>query len=122
MSPRMDIQIRLAQRCDMQFILEMSNNIFEGHDYFPHVFLRRLDDSKRGIHVAEKGGVIVGLTTFHVVDDHSTVVIQSLRVHPEYRKQGVSALLTRAQQEYVQAHFQSVRIERYLFKSKYLKR
>ena len=115
----MEIQIRLARQCDMRSILEMSKGIYECYDYFPHVFLRWLDDSKRRILVAEKGGVIIGLRAFHVVDEDSTVVSRSLRVHPEYRRQGVSALLIRAQKEYIQAYFQSVRTERYLFKSKY---
>ena len=96
----------------MQSVLEMSKGIYEGHDYFLHVFLRWLDDSKRRILVAEKGNVIIGLRAFHVVDDGRTVVSQSLRVHPKYRGQGVSALLIRAAQEYVQACFPSVRTER----------
>lgn len=108
----MEIQIRLARQCDMQSVLEMSKGIYEGHDYFLHVFLRWLDDSKRRILVAEKGNVIIGLRAFHVVDDGRTVVSQSLRVHPKYRGQGVSALLIRAAQEYVQACFPSVRTER----------
>lgn len=108
----MEIQLRLAKPSDMQSILEMSKGIYDGHDYFPQVFLRWLDDPNRGIMVAEKAGTIMGLRAFHIVDNGSTVVNQSLRVHPEYRGQGVSKVLIDAANQYVQRYFPSVQTER----------
>ncbi|XP_028409093.1 histidine N-acetyltransferase-like [Dendronephthya gigantea] len=87
--------------------------IYEGHDYLPFVFLRWLEDPNRGIFVAEKEGDVIGIRAFHIIDEGTTVVSQSLRVHREYRRQGISGLLILAENRYVQTHFPRVTTERY---------
>ena len=109
----MDVQIRLARRTDLAAIIEMSKGIYDGHDYFPHVFLQWHDEPNRRIIVAEKAGFVVGIRAFHIVDGGKTVVSQSLRVHPKFRGQGVSAILILAEQQYVKKHFPCVTTERY---------
>ena len=109
----MDIQIRLARKTDMASIIELSKGIYEGHDYLPLVFLQWLDEPNRRVIVAEKGGAVIGIRAFHIVDGGNTVVSQSLRVHPKYRGQGISTVLILAEQRYVQTNFPSVITERY---------
>lgn len=109
----MEVQIRLAKKTDEQSVLEMSKGIYQGHDYFPHVFLKWFDDPDRNIIVAEKENTVIGLRAFHVVDGGKTVVSQSLRVHPKYRGQGLSTALIQATRQYIQRHYPHVEIERY---------
>ena len=109
----MDVQVRLARKTDLASIIELSKGIYEGHDYVPFAFLQWLEEPKRRVIVAEKRGVVIGIRAFHIIDGGKTVVSQSLRVHPKYRGQGVSTVLIRAQQQYVQNQFPSVLTERY---------
>lgn len=109
----MDVQVRFARKSDLASIIELSQGIYEGHDYLPHVFLEWLDEPNRRIIVAEKGGAVIGIRAFHIVDEGKTVVSQGLRVHPKYRGQGVSTVLIIMEQKYVQAHVRSVIKERY---------
>ena len=109
----MDVQIRLARKTDLASIIELSEGIYEGHDYLPLAFLQWLEEPNRRVIVAEKGDAVIGIRAFHVVDGGKTVVSQSLRVHPEYRGQGVSTVLILAEQRYVQTHYPSVVTERY---------
>ncbi|XP_046860257.1 histidine N-acetyltransferase-like [Xenia sp. Carnegie-2017] len=109
----MDIEIRPAERTDLVSVYTLSEGNYEGHDYLPFVFLRWLDEPNRRVFVAVKGETVIGLRSFHVVDDGLTVVSQGLRVHPEYRGLGVSTMLLEAQQKYIQNHFPNVKKERY---------
>ena len=109
----MDVQIRRARKTDLTSIIEMSKGIYDGHDYFPLVFLKWLEEPNRRIIVAEKDEVVIGIRAFHIVDNGKTIVSQSLRVHPKYRGQGIGTLLILAQHRYVQGQFPSLTTERY---------
>ena len=109
----MDVQIRLARRSDLCSVIEMSEGIYEGHDYLPFVFLRWLEDPNRKIFVAERRGDVIGMRAFHIIDEGKTVVSQSLRVHRNYRGHGISGQLILAEKNYVKTHFPGVTSERY---------
>jgi GNAT superfamily N-acetyltransferase len=105
-----------------KFALQLKNRLsihhrtIKRHLRRTRLFLQWLDEPNRRVIVAEKGGAVIGLRAFHIVDGGNTVVSQSLRVHLKYRGQGISTVLILiAEQRYVQTHFPSVITERYYY-------
>jgi GNAT superfamily N-acetyltransferase len=108
-----DILIRLADKADLPDILEMSKGIYGGHDYFPGEFINYLNDPNRRILIADKDGKAVGLQVVHIIDEGETAIAQSLRVHLEYRRQGIGKRLIEECRIYVKENFPQVKFERY---------
>ena len=76
-----NVVIRLDNEADLPAVLEMSEGIYGGHDYFPQEFLNFVKDPNRRILIAEMDGKAVGLQAIHIVDEGETAIAHSLRVH-----------------------------------------
>ena len=63
--------------------------------------------------IAEKDGKAVGLQVVHIIDEGETAIAQSLRVHLEYRRQGIGKRLIEECRNYVKENFPQVKFERY---------
>lgn len=112
-----DIVVRKASASDCDAVVEMSQGIYSGHDYFPCVFLQWLKKKNRVVFVAELDGKVVGLRAIHIVDNGKTFISQSLRIHPSYRGKGFSSFLISAVHEYIRQHYPSILRERFTTKS-----
>ncbi|XP_028407505.1 histidine N-acetyltransferase-like [Dendronephthya gigantea] len=109
-----NVVLRVANEADLPAVLEISEGIYEGLDYFPYEFLNLLDDPNRTILIAEMDGKAVGLQVMHVIDEGEAVLAHSLRVHYKYRCQGIGRRLIQESRNYVKANFPQVKFERYL--------
>lgn len=112
-----DIVVRTAKASDYEAVVEMSQGIYEGHDYFPCVFLQWLIKQNRAVFVAELDGKLIGLRALHIVDDGKTFISQGLRIHRNYRGKGLSSRLINAVHEYIRQHYPNVGRERFTTKS-----
>lgn len=117
-----DITIRKAVACDFEAVLEMSEGIYSGHDYFPCVFHQWLDKSNRTIFVAQCGGKLIGLRAIHIVDEGKTFISQGLRIHPKFRGLGLSSRLIEAIHRYIRREYPNVCRERFTTKSDNIER
>ncbi|XP_028403693.1 histidine N-acetyltransferase-like [Dendronephthya gigantea] len=108
-----NVDIRLGDKSDLPAILELSKGVYGGHDYFIGEFLNYLDDPNRRILIAEKDGKAVGLQVIHIIDDGETAIAQSLRVHLEFRRQGIGKRLIQECRNYVKKNFPHVKFEKY---------
>ena len=109
-----DVVVRLANEADLPAVLEMSEGVYGGDDYFPEEFLNFLNDPNQRIFIAEINGKVVGLRVMHIVDEGETAIGHSLRVHFKYRCQGIGKRLIQECRNYVKANFSQVKFERYL--------
>ncbi|XP_031552850.1 histidine N-acetyltransferase-like [Actinia tenebrosa] len=117
-----EILVRLAREDDFKAIEEMSKGVYSGHDYFLCVFNEWLHSPQRLIFVAELGGRVVGLRAVNIVDQGKTFISQGLRIHPDFRGQGLSSRLISSVHEYIRLHHPSVKRERFTTKSDNIER
>lgn len=92
-----DVAVRPAEPDDHEAVVGFTRDTWETGDYLPHVFeewVRTDGDSQRTL-VAEVGGEVVGVVQVVLLSDWEAWG-QGIRVHPDYRGQGVSMALTRA--------------------------
>lgn len=113
---------RLAVETDLQAVLEISYDVYGGHDYFIGEFLNFLNDQSRRILIAEKDRKAVGLQVMQIVDGRETVIAQALRVHLKYRCQGIGKRLIQECRDYVKEHFPEIKRERYTVTSEAIER
>lgn len=116
------ITIRKAVATDFAAILEMSEGIYSGHDYFPCVFHLWLAKPNRTIFVAQYGDKLVGLRAIHIVDEGKTFISQGLRIHPRFRGLGLSTRLIDAIHQYIRREYPKVCRERFTTKSDNIER
>ena len=117
-----EIIIRKAIASDFQAVLEMSQGIYDGHDYFPCVFHDWLKNPNRTIFIALCGDKPIGLRAIHVVDDGKTFISQGLRIHPKFRGLGLSPRLIEAIHGYIRCNYPSICRERFSTKSDNIER
>jgi len=86
--------IRPLRGSDKEDILEIAKHTWEGHDYLPYFFDAWLKDSNSHTSVVEKDGHVVALANLRVIEDGRTGWMEGLRVHPDYRGQGLASVLT----------------------------
>jgi len=91
---RTPIRIREAKPEDKDEILEISSQIWEGHDYIPLVLDRWLEEG--GLFAAELDGKVVGFAKTTVLSP-GELWFEGLRVHPSYRGRGIAKALAEAQ-------------------------
>lgn len=84
------ISLRVANRQDIQAILEVSKGIYGGKDYLPHVIHQWFKAQDKYMFVAELQGKVIGFEAATIIDGGHTIVCQSLRIHQEYRGRGYS--------------------------------
>ena len=117
-----EITIRKAVAADLEAILEISEGIYNGHDYFPCVFLQWLTKPNRTIFVAQHGDQLIGLRAIHIVDEGKTFISQGLRIHPRFRGLGLSSRLIEAIHGYIRSEYPNVCRERFTTKSDNIER
>ncbi len=86
--------IREAKPEDKGDILEISSQVWEGHDYVPLVLDRWLEEG--GLLAAELDGKVVGFAKTTVLGP-GELWFEGLRVHPSYRGRGIAKALAEAQ-------------------------
>ena len=77
---------------DTAEVLELVSRIWEGNDYIPYVWEEWLADPLGILAVAEMSGRVVGLAKLSCLSSDEWFM-EGLRVHPDYRAQGIAARL-----------------------------
>jgi GNAT superfamily N-acetyltransferase len=95
---------RPALPMDTQDVMDLTKEIWDGHDYVPYVWQRWLADAHGILAVAEYGGRVVGLANLAWKGSNEWWS-QGLRVHPEFQGQGIASRL----HEYILDAWQTTR-------------
>jgi N-acetylglutamate synthase-like GNAT family acetyltransferase len=90
---RLDIICRPARAGDKPDVLELTKNIWEGHDYVPQVWDEWLADPEGKLLVAEHENKVVGVSKLTHLSEGDWWM-EGLRVHPDYEGQGIASRLT----------------------------
>jgi GNAT superfamily N-acetyltransferase len=98
----MNVQVRAARRSDAEPISLLLAEL--RYPASTEAIARRLERLRTGVLVAETGGRVVGLASFHVIPhielDHPTARLTSLVVAEDARRHGIGrALVERVEQE-----------------------
>jgi GNAT superfamily N-acetyltransferase len=86
---KLPVEVRLAGESDTPQVIELTRQIWGGHDYVPYVWDEWLHDGKGPLVVAESGGQVVGLAKLLEICPGSWW-LQGLRTHPELEGRGVA--------------------------------
>ena len=90
MSPR----IRKVLTSDLDEILEISQHIWEGHDYLPFVIKDWLKDPNSHTYGIDVNNRIVAVANLRVIEEGRTGWMEGLRVHPDHTGKGYANILT----------------------------
>jgi GNAT superfamily N-acetyltransferase len=88
----MDAIVRPARPSDKAPLMSFIKDVWGGHDYIPQVWDQWLSDRHGRMFVVEVGGVPVGMNRVQFLEDGSAW-FEGVRVHPDYRGQGLASLL-----------------------------
>lgn len=88
----MTLLIRPARPDDKPAVLELTRDIWEGHDYLPRVFDAWVQDPTGHFYVVEVDGKVAGLGRVSFPDPDEAW-LEGGRVHPEYQGQGLASIL-----------------------------
>ncbi len=89
------VKVRKANYNDKSGVLEISKNLWQGHDYLPQVWDEWLRDKKGLLLVATTGRARVGVA--HAYFQTPDVVwLEGVRVHADYRGLGIAGKLNNA--------------------------
>jgi len=94
-SPKDSLSVRRARPADREAILEMSKQIWGGHDYMPLVWDRWLAEKKGALLTVTVDGRPVGTSKVSILGP-GEVWLEGLRLHPDYHGQGLSKRIHRA--------------------------
>jgi GNAT superfamily N-acetyltransferase len=95
--------IRKANAADKAPILEISKNIWGGHDYLPEVWDDWLADKKGRLIVATVNGRTVGVAHASL-QTRDVAWLEGVRVHEKYRGFGIAGKLNSALVEWARKH------------------
>lgn len=105
-----DLTIRPVRPADRERVIEMTRDIWEGHDYLPRVFDDWLADAGAAFQAAEVDGVVVGLQRLRPYAP-GLVWYEGLRVASTHRRQGLArAMLKSAIAEAREQGFREMRL------------
>jgi GNAT superfamily N-acetyltransferase len=105
-----DVQLRPVRPADRERILEITKDVWNGHDYIPRVFDRWVSDAGAAFEAAEIDGVVVGLQRLRPYAP-GLVWYEGLRVAEEHRRQGIArAMLEAAIAEAREQNFREMRL------------
>ena len=93
MSERLSVHIRRARESDTADMLEVTRQIWEGHDYVPLEWPAWLADSEGALLVAEYNGRVIALGKLSRLADEDWWM-QGMRVHPDFEGHGVASQIT----------------------------
>jgi GNAT superfamily N-acetyltransferase len=105
-----ELTLRPVRPSDRERILELTRDVWEGHDYIPRVFDEWISDAGAAFQAAEVDGVVVGLQRLR---PYATGLIwyEGLRVASTHRRQGVArAMLQSAVTEAREQGFREMRL------------
>ncbi len=88
-------RIRKIRTSDLKEILEISSQVWGGHDYLPSVIDEWLASPKCHTYGVEVDGHIVAVGNLRLVDRGKTGWMEGLRVHIDHRRRGYADMLTR---------------------------
>jgi len=94
-SPKDNLSVRRARPADREAILEMSKQIWGGHDYMPLVWDRWLAEKKGALLTVTVDGRPVGTSKVSLLAP-GEVWLEGLRLHPEFHGRGLSKRIHRA--------------------------
>ncbi|TET08584.1 MAG: GNAT family N-acetyltransferase [Candidatus Thorarchaeota archaeon] len=90
----MDSKIREFREDDIPELLEIAKTTWEGHDHLPGMLKHWMSNSNCNPFVMELDGKVVSVANLKVIDQGKTGWMEGLRVHPDFREQGLAALMT----------------------------
>jgi GNAT superfamily N-acetyltransferase len=97
------VKIRKALARDKAPILEITKNIWGGHDYYPEVWDDWLADKKGRLIVATVNGRTIGVAHASMQANH-VAWLEGVRVHEQYRGFGIAGKLNSALVEWARRH------------------
>ena len=105
-----ELTLRPVRPADRERILEMTRDVWEGHDYIPRVFDDWIEDAGAAFQAAEVDGVVVGLQRLRPYAA-GLIWYEGLRVASTHRRQGVArAILQSAIAEARDQGFREMRL------------
>ena len=105
-----DLNLRPMRAADRDRVMEISRDIWEGHDYIPRVFDDWLADAGASFQAAELDGVVVGLQRLRPYAP-GLIWYEGLRVASGHRRQGLAhAMLASAIAEAKEQGFREMRL------------
>jgi len=105
-----DLTLRPMRAADRDRVMEISRDIWDGHDYIPRVFDEWLADAGAAFQAAELDGVVVGLQRLRPYAP-GLVWYEGLRVATTHRRQGLArAMLASAISEAKEQGFREMRL------------
>jgi GNAT superfamily N-acetyltransferase len=105
-----DLQIRPVRPADRERVIQMTRDIWDGHDYVPRVFDEWVADAGATFQAAEADGVVVGLQRVRPYA-RGLAWYEGLRVATSHRRQGVArAMLESAISEAREQGFREMRL------------
>jgi len=105
-----DLTLRPMRAADRERVMEISRDIWDGHDYIPRVFDDWLADAGASFQAAELDGVVVGM---HRLRPYAFGLVwyEGLRVATSHRRQGLArAMLASAVAEAKEQGFHEMRL------------
>ena len=84
-----DLTLRPMRAADRDRVVEISRDIWDGHDYLPRVFDDWLADSGAAFQAAELEGVVVGVQRLRPIAS-GVIWYEGLRVASTHRRQGLA--------------------------------
>ena len=105
-----DLLIRPVRRADEERIVEMTRDVWDGHDYIPRVFERWVSDAGAEFQAAEVDGVLVGLQRLRPYAP-GLMWYEGLRVASTHQRRGVARAMLKAAIEESREHgFKEMRL------------
>lgn len=110
MAAAVELTIRPVRPADHERVVEMTRDIWDGHDYLPDVFDEWVSDAAAEFQAAEVDGVVVGLQRIRPYAP-GLVWYEGLRVASTHRRRGIArAMLTSAIEEARQQGYREMRL------------
>ena len=105
-----DLTLRPMRAADRDRVVEISRDIWDGHDYLPRVFDDWLADSGAAFQAAELEGVVVGVQRLRPIAS-GVIWYEGLRVASTHRRQGLArAMLASAIADAREQGFREMRL------------
>lgn len=105
-----ELTIRPVRPADQHRVVEMTRDVWDGHDYIPEVFDDWVSDAGAAFQAAEVEGVVVGLQRLRPYAP-GLVWYEGLRVASPYRRRGIArAMLMSAIDESREQGFREIRL------------
>jgi GNAT superfamily N-acetyltransferase len=105
-----ELTLRPMRAADRERVVEISRDIWDGHDYLPRVFDEWLADAGAAFQAAEVEGVVVGVQRLRPIAP-GLLWYEGLRVASTHRRQGLArAMLASAIADAREQRFREVRL------------